>query len=580
MDTILNDLPFTLEGISSPEIQFLDLKNVDISADLPSSYFYPIADLTEPALLYKQLSSFSTADSSNQTLQALKSSISLQLQKYLILVSVIGKQPHEKVSPSRCLIWLNDATLALRAMKFLVDSSDSKSILNNLYELSINGDQFLANLSIDLLQSTSIPFYKWLHLWLTTGSLPDQQNDDFFIKYVENEQSFQIQKNLLPKFISLQTAENIFQIGKTLGFVKLCNDTSFLHSCSQKIAPFSFNELPHDAQISDYHNYVISHLSSLLNTHLKLNVHLTAMKEYLFLGRGDFVTLLIETLSPVLSRPASTLYRHSLTVALESALRSTNCQYLPQEIQSCLDARLLDLSHGHTGWDVFTLEYRFDSPINVVITPWCSVQYLKIFNLLWRIRRVEYELNSSWKNSTFGARSILMIPELAQKWHPVRGAISEMICLVNQLQYYLVYEVIESSWAELQHDLAQPPTGLDSIIQAHKRYIERIVYKGLLAPESGDITAVLHSLLKQVINFTQTITSLYSKSVSKALTPSEHTSQLQAIFDQLATIHSLFRSNLKQLLILLNEQQHAQMRPLAIRLNYNNFYLLRKKKST
>ena len=44
---------------------------------------------------------------------------------------------------------------------------------------------------------------------------------------------------------------------------------------------------------------------------------------------------------------------------------------------------MLELSYGEIGWDVFTLEYKIDAPVDVVVTPYGSRQYLKVFNFLW-----------------------------------------------------------------------------------------------------------------------------------------------------------------------------------------------------
>jgi gamma-tubulin complex component 3 len=39
---------------------------------------------------------------------------------------------------------------------------------------------------------------------------------------------------------------------------------------------------------------------------------------------------------------------------------------------------MLELSHGELGWDVFTLEYKIEAPLNVIVTPKCAREYLKV----------------------------------------------------------------------------------------------------------------------------------------------------------------------------------------------------------
>jgi len=126
--------------------------------------------------------------------------------------------------------------------------------------------------------------------------------------------------------------------------------------------------------------------------------HLNAFKKYILLGQGDFIALLMESIGyqvprfalkslccpradgrrDSLDRPANTLYRHNLTATLESAIRGSNAQFDSPEILRRLDARMLELSHGELGWDVFTLEYKIEPPLDVIVTPKCAREYLKV----------------------------------------------------------------------------------------------------------------------------------------------------------------------------------------------------------
>ena len=67
--------------------------------------------------------------------------------------------------------------------------------------------------------------------------------------------------------------------------------------------------------------------------------HLRALKSYLLLAQGDFADALLQTLGPSLSRPASTLYQHNLSAALETAIRASNAQFDDPDILRRLDAR-------------------------------------------------------------------------------------------------------------------------------------------------------------------------------------------------------------------------------------------------
>ncbi|TKA48336.1 hypothetical protein B0A49_13997, partial [Cryomyces minteri] len=169
------------------------------------------------------------------------------------------------------------------------------------------------------------------------------------------------------------------------------------------------------------------------------------------------------------------------------------------------------------GWDVFTLEYRVDAPIDVIITPWASKQYLKVFNFLWRVKRVEFALGSTWRRCMTGARGVLatVSDKVGDDWKIARGAIGEMIHFVNQLQYYILFEVIEASWESLQKAIRKPNATLDDLIEAHSTYLKSITRKGLLGSQTIDFTSQLHKLLKGMLAYKDAVDGLYSFSVAE-----------------------------------------------------------------
>lgn len=111
-----------------------------------------------------------------------------------------------------------------------------------------------------------------------------------------------------------------------------------------------------------------------------------------------------------MAKPANTLYRHNLTATLETAIRSSSAQNDSADVLRRLDARILQYSHGEIGWDVFTLEYKVDAPIDTVLDPEAMEQYLKLFRHLWQIKRIEITLNRGWMRITGGAQTFLRIP--------------------------------------------------------------------------------------------------------------------------------------------------------------------------
>ena len=114
---------------------------------------------------------------------------------------------------------------------------------------------------------------------------------------------------------------------------------------------------------------VDSRLLRMMERDFHLADHLLACKKFLLLGQGDFVTCLMDSVAPELQKAAGKLYRHNLTGMLEGALRSSNAQFEPSYVLHRVVVRLLEGAQGDTGWEIFTLDYAVDMPLNAVVRP-------------------------------------------------------------------------------------------------------------------------------------------------------------------------------------------------------------------
>ncbi|KAJ1396767.1 gamma-tubulin complex component protein, partial [Ochromonadaceae sp. CCMP2298] len=221
-----------------------------------------------------------------------------------------------------------------------------------------------------------------------------------------------------------------------------------------------------------------------------------ALKKYLLLGQGDFVTCLMDGVGPELKRRANQLFRHNLTGILEGALRSSNAQFEPPYVADRIGIRLLEASPGDSGWEIFSLDYSIDQPLNAVVHPECIAKYRVAFHMLWRLKRVEWTLNSAWKrNSIFNhshSRSqvprsssgsqVPQIPGLRAVLHRCHLNRSMMTHVVNNLCAFLMFEVMETAWVSLQDAISRAEC-LDHVIAAHDLYLSLVLDRALLAPQ-------------------------------------------------------------------------------------------------
>lgn len=579
---LLRDLPYTLQGLSSTTLPFGKEYTLKLPRTLPTPIVSILNTLAEPSLLHRTLEDFVKTPAKGLLNQSLRAAISNELRAYLTLIATLEGQvrlalatiddnaPRSGIGKAgvtlkRCVVWTREATMGLRLMSLIAEESKSKKggqLISLIHSFSsTHGDPIVGAFAERLLTPVTRPFYDILRHWIYDGELSDPYQE-FFVKEQSPEQmpkgksgstnvwedKYVVQGSMIPSIMAPEFAEKIFLIGKSLNFIRhSCGDAQWVEFYSKE----SSKELRYgdtetlESWIDDAYKTTMRRLLHLMTQKFHLFDHLRALKSYILLGQGDFIALLMESLAGNLDRPAGAQYRHTLTAQLEHAIRGSNAQYHSPEVLRRLDARMLQLTHGDIGWDCFTLEYKIDAPCDVVVSDWGARQYLKVFNFLWRVKRVEFALSSSWRKVTTGSRGVLQTRRktVQQTWKTTRGILAEMVHFVGQLQYYILFEVIESSWTELQRKLAEDECTLDDVIRAHTTYLESITHKGLLGArrrrfgggekeeDENSYMIQLSELLKTMLSYRDSVDGLYSWSVS------DFTQRQEADFHNTASSH-------------------------------------------
>lgn len=562
---LLRDLPFTLQGLSSTNLPFTSLTTLDLPPNLPIPITSLLHTLAEPSLLYRSLSDFVESRDEGLIGQSLRSAIGSELRSYLCLISTLegeirraitsldkneqqGRIGKAGVTLKRCVVWTREATMGLRLMSLMVGEAMSRKggqLICMIHAFSTShGDPFVGAFAERMLSHVTRPFYDMLRRWIYDGELSDPYHEFFVTEQHAHEQvedprrapatsvweeKYKLDETMIPSIITEDFARKVFLIGKSLNFIRYgCGDSAWVEDyCKEASRELRYGDTATlETSIDKAYKATMARLIYLMDNKFQLFEHLNALKRYLLLGQGDFIALLMESLSTNLDRPAGSQYRHTLTAQLEHAIRGSNAQFDSPDILRRLDARLTEMEKGDTGWDVFTLEYKVDAPVDVIITPWANRQYLKIFNLLWRVKRVEFALGSTWRRCMTGARGVLAVVDakMSRDWKTARCCIAEMIHFINQLQYYILFEVIEASWDQLHAAIHKQDCTLDDLIEAHTKYLKAITHKGLLGSvrhnsvtgHREDIfTAQLHELLKIMLAYKDAVDGLYSFSVTE-----------------------------------------------------------------
>lgn len=477
---LLRDLIFLFQGIDGQYIRYdtelndhVFIPGIEVSRSTENMVF-KLADI---GWLYTKVRNFvkDNVDSSTIGLvgQSLCAALQHELTEYYKLIAILEAQiekqminnqiTDQSLTLKRLMIWTLDCNQKLRLMSVLVDvCQDQKggALISAIHNYTKHGDPFIKNYLTEMLQIVSKPFYEMLERWVYEGELDDPY-EEFFVacdRTVPEEELWQskytLREDMLPTFLSKELAHKIFSIGKSLNFIRYsCHEDTLAEQYytssspnnvnSSNKQPFKYGETEQvEKSIEVAYSVTSKALLNLLKTKYKLMDHLKALKRYLLLGQGDFIQYLMDILWVNLSKPANTLFRHNLTGILETAIRSCNAQYDDPEILNRLDVRLLEIQKDDIGWDVFSLEYHVDAPINTVFSPAAMHQYLQAFNFLWRLKRVEYTLASAWRQWVKASREFTSLSELYQDIQYAQLTIQRMIHFIYQLQHYVLFEVL------------------------------------------------------------------------------------------------------------------------------------------
>jgi gamma-tubulin complex component 3 len=131
----------------------------------------------------------------------------------------------------------------------------------------------------------------------------------------------------------------------------------------------------------------------------------------------------------------------------------------------------LQPSDGENGWDIFSLDYKVQPPLNTIFKPQTMHIYHKIFHFLWKLKHIEHLLTNSWSVQMGILHQHKKISnDLTNLLHSSQILRSEMIHFVNQFTYY-INNVIECAFSAFKNSVNND---LDGLIKAHDGYLNEI----------------------------------------------------------------------------------------------------------
>ncbi|GIX74302.1 gamma-tubulin complex component 4 [Caerostris extrusa] len=160
-----------------------------------------------------------------------------------------------------------------------------------------------------------------------------------------------------------------------------------------------------------------------------------------------------------------------------------------------------DLSKAklETGWSSIGLIYDIPHPLHILITPTIIDKYNMIFRFLLSVKRIQIELHQCWalqmRTKGAGAQSRFM---------PFWKLRSHMSFLIDNLQYYIMVDVLESSFKNLTEKL-ETVKDFEEIQQDHDQFLTSVISQCFL--ESWQV----HHSLEEIFELCSSFSGLLNR---------------------------------------------------------------------
>lgn len=480
--------------------------------------------------------------------QAFCAALQDELLEYYKLLAVLEAQamnPIPLVSESagsgnylslrRLSVWFAEPMVKMRLMAVLVDKCRvlrGGAMAGAIHLHAQHGDLLVHEFMKRLLRRVCSPLFEMVRSWVLEGELEDIFAEFFVVGHPVKAESlwregYRLHSGMLPSFISQSLAQRILRTGKSINFLRVCCDdrgwadaateAATAAGTSTRRGSLGYGETDAlETLVIEAAKRIDKHLLDVIYKRYKFKEHCLAIKRYLLLGQGDFVQYLMDIVGPELSEPANTISSFKLAGLLESAIRSSNAQYDDPDILDRLRVKLMPHGTGDRGWDVFSLEYDARVPLDTLFTESVMARYLKIFNFLWKLRRVEHALIGAWKamkpncitSNSFTKLQHAVKLQLLSTLRRCQVLWDEMNHFVTNLQYYIMFEVLEVSWSNFSNEM-EAAKDLDDLLAAHEKYLHSIFEKSLLGERSQSLFKSLFVLFDLILRFRSHADRLY-----------------------------------------------------------------------
>eukprot|EP00892_Ulva_mutabilis_P008835 jgi/Ulvmu1/6323/UM029_0031.1 len=461
-----------------------------------------------------------------------------ELRDFYRLIAMLGamaqKPPADgPLTTRRLRVWLQDPTRRMRVLAHVARQCEGKKggeIATAVFGLTKCGCLFQRGFATRLLRPVCVPLLDMINRWIYEGTL-DDAHQDFFVAPCEDlrpagaaapagveaplrdawHSAYELRLALVPAFIDERLAEKILRAGKSINFLRgECDDVAWVQQAA-KAAHVAAPDLgEQDGEPVAALRALVERASSSVDEHLKgvtlgslgFLRHCEALKGLLLFSHGDFLSELLSHTADLLPRRASEVMASELSARLKKAIDASNVQHFEHDMQERLALRKAAGGGASvTIADVMQVTYTVTGPLASLMPERVMMRYEQISTFLLKLKTMEFQLQQAWqalRRSEINLQRKLRghVDRQHTLWLFLRHAhrlVEDMNSFCQHLRAYVLLEVVEGAWAEMQDDVQQA-RNIDEVMDAHDKYLGTILSKAMLDSHTEALRGILNSM--------------------------------------------------------------------------------------
>ncbi|UJR27736.1 hypothetical protein I4U23_009013 [Adineta vaga] len=551
------------------------------------------------------------------------------VQRYYVFVSQLETQQQQNQLTLQTLWFHTEPVMEMMEVVANIvrtlnkGNTVGRAVLDLLHEqtLKLSGHKQAYDICFFLAKSAYKPYLTMLETWIHNGLIDDpygefmvQENKDIIHHESSLEQEFNdkfwsrrylLQRNNTP-ILFQSYSEMILNTGKYLNAIRESafdfNDdmnmdmsTSILRIDKQllmnnyKKLEYTIHEKDLEETLEEAYKYASEILLDLILNKYHLIERFQTLKHYFLIDKGDYIVQFMDSAEDELTKRARDIDENKIQSLLDVSLALTSDDQYKDDVRikmfhydliSMLE-RIINIEssmnlnesmeHKLTGLESFSLDYDVKWPISLVINRNCLTRYQMLFRFLFYIKYIERLLCNVWRAHKNGGRRRRRGKERRNMTKPNGAAYlrHKMLHFVQNLLYYMSFEVIESHWHAFQNNLKKV-TNIDELLKYHLLFLDNCLRDCMLT--SVHLLRHIHKIMATCV--------MFANAMDNVDDDNDYDSLPGAV---VASFNTNFTDQLRQLLDAISKedgpahgtsgggQQHT-LTNIIHRINFNNQY--------